>query len=166
MYRLPVEVIKRVSRTASPLMSSEIPIYCIQFLLSGPVMGSCCSTLVSPRKKWVYPAATHTTKVARHSLTAFHLLHRRGCCQHTAQSLVVGWGEGVYGGVLLSPLHLKSHLSCSDAMLELSIRHARLLEIPSYVWISAKVSTLHVFTLMAGRGNGAISPTPLHLSPY
>ena len=84
-----------------------------------------------------------------------------------AHSSVPGSGVrgGVCGGVLLSPLHLNSYPSCSDATLELSIRHARLLEIPSHVWISAKVRTLHVFTLMAERGNAAISPTPLHLQP-
>ena len=84
-----------------------------------------------------------------------------------AHSSVPGSGVrgGVCGGVLLSPLHLNSYPSCSDVTLELSIRHARLLEIPSHVWISVKVSTLHVFTLMAGRGNGAISPTPLYLQP-
>ena len=72
---------------------------------------------------------------------------------------------GVFDGVVLSSLYLNSNPPCSDAMLELSLRHTRLLEILSHLWISAKVSTLHVFTLMAERGNGAVSLTPLHCQP-
>lgn len=53
--------------------------------------------------------------MTRHSLTAFHLIHRRGCCQHTAQSQVRG---GVYCGVLLSSLHLNSYPSCSEVIFE------------------------------------------------
>lgn len=105
---------------------------------------------------------TCRAEVSRYSLTAFHLLHGRGCCHGQLSTMQCHpWGDHS-SGVPPYPLCPNLYPSRSDGLLESPLRKAGLLPLLSCL----SVSVLSRFSLTVMSRSRVDSQTPLDLLSF